>query len=195
MPVENAERRLAQNPEDVRNNNSPTTPRRLKTAERRQYVVALRTAGATLEQCAIQAARKFGEENLPKHYLEDTRIVWRDIQRALEQAYENIRQDWTAYRMIQMDRYESVIRAHWPKAMAGHLGATDRVLKAMKDESKLLGLEAPQQVDMRVMQIDSRIEDLMERVASRREAEVAGALGAGGGEAEDSVVEGTARHL
>ena len=195
MPVAVAERRLAQNPPDQRNNNSPTAPRRLLAMERRQYVVALRSAGATLLQCGQQAVKRFGEENVPKNYGTDTRIVWRDIQRALEQAYQGINQDWATYRMVQMDRYETIIRSYMPKAMAGHLGATDRVLKAMRDQSKLLGLEAPQQVDMRVTQIDARIEQLMAGMARGSEGSSPPSLGSGGDEEEDSIVEGTARRL
>lgn len=182
-----------QTPSDLKSTNSPTAPRRLTAMERRQYVVGLRTAGATLRQCAEMAVKKFGKDNLPKHY--ESRSVWRDIKRALDYAYKDIREDVTAFRMIQVDRYESLIRAHWPKAMAAQMGATDRVLKAMKDQNRLLGLDAPQQVDMRVLQIDARIEKLMEAMAARREVEVAGSLGDGRPAYEDSVVEGTARRL
>jgi len=156
--------------------------------------VALRTAGATLQECADQALRKFGKDNLPKHY--DSRSVWRDIKRALDYAYRDIREDFTAFRLIQMDRYESIIRALWPKAITqGRLGATDRILKAMKDQNRLLGLDAPQEYDVRVLQIDARIEQLMESMAARREAEIARSLGDGRQAHDDSVVEGTARHL
>ena len=188
-----AQRRLAENPSDIRSNNSPTAPRRLKATQRRQYVVALRVAGASLRQCAEAAVEHFGEENLPKNY--SSRTVWRDIDRAQKLAYRKIAEDLETFRMIQVDRYEHLVRAHWPKAMAGLFGATDRVLKAMKDENALLGLNAPAQVDMRVLQIDARIEQILEAMAARQQAEVAGALGSGGGQAEDSIVEGTARRL
>lgn len=188
-----AQRRLAENPPDIRSNNSPTAPRRLKALERRRYVVSLRTAGATLKQCADKALEKFGEENLPKKYT--SREVWRDIERAQKAAYKGIAKDLNIFRMIQVDRYESVVRAHWLRAMMGDKGATDRVLKAMKDENKLLGLDAPAQVDMRVLQIDARIDQLLETVASGAERETAPALGSGSDQGEDATVEGTARYL
>jgi len=188
-----AKRRLSENPPDVHNNNSITAPRRLKATERRQFVVALRTAGATLQQCAKQAVEKFGEEQLPKNY--NRQAVWLDIKRAQKHAYKSMGEDLKTFRMIQVDRYEAVIRAHWLRAMAGDKGSTDRVLKAMKDENALLGLNAPAKVDMRVLQIDARIEQLMETVASGRQAEAPKALGSGGDQEEDSIVEGTARRL
>jgi hypothetical protein len=172
---------------------SPSHPRRIKVAERRAYVVAMRVAGAQLQQCADAAIQKFGAENLPKNY--GATQVWTDIARAQERVYSNIRDDLTIFRMIQMDRYEGVIRFLWPKALRGEMGAMDKLLKAMKDESKLLGLEAPQQVDMRVMQIDARIERLMEAVASRRQDQTARALGDGGAEMEDAIVDVSARRL
>lgn len=189
-----AQRRLAENPSDIRSNNSPTAPRRLKALARRQYVVLLRTAGISLQQCADEAIDHFGEENLPKNY--NSRSVWRDIDRASKLAYKDIAKDLTTFRMIQVERYEKLIRAHWLKAMTGlSLGSTDRVLKAMKDQNALLGLNAPAQVDMRVVQIDARIEQILEAMASRQQVAISGALGSGGEQAEDSVVEGTARRL
>lgn len=189
-----AQRRLAENPPDIRSNNSPTAPRRLKALERRQFVVKLRAAGATLQQCADKAIEDFGEESLPKNY--GSRAVWRDIDRALKFAYKDITKDLTVFRLIQMARYEKLIMAHWARAMTGlSLGSTDRVLKAMKDQNRLLGLDAPAQVDMRVLQIDARIEQLMETVAGGTETAVAGALGSGREQTDDSIVEGTARHL
>lgn len=189
-----AQRRLAENPPDIRSNNSPTAPRRLKALERRQFVVRLRVAGATLQQCADQAIEDLGEENLPKNY--NSRAVWRDIDRAQRLAYKGIAKDLTVFRLIQMSRYEKLIMAHWARAMTGlSLGSTDRVLKAMKDQNRLLGLDAPTQVDMRVLQIDARIEQILEAMAARQQTKVAGALGSGGEQAKDSIVEGTARRL
>lgn len=156
-------------------------------------MVSLRTAGATLKQCAEQAVIRFGEENLPMNY--GSREVWRDIDRAQALAYKTIAKDLTVFRMIQMDRYESVVRAHWLKAMAGDKGATDRVLKAMKDENRLLGLDAPTQVDMRVVQVDARIDELLEAMDSGQQTEVVKSLGSGEGQKEDTIVEGTARYL
>jgi hypothetical protein len=168
--------------------------RRLKTVERRQYVVALRTAGATFRQCADQAIAHFGAENLPRGY--GPRYAFIDITAVLDKAYKEMNQDLRAYQQIQVSRYEGIIRTHWPAAMTGKdKGATEIVLKAMKDENKLLGLDSPQRVDIRVQQIDQRIERLMAELTSGPEGATAGQLGAGGSVEEDSVVEGTARHL
>jgi hypothetical protein len=167
--------------------------RKLETAERREFVVAMRTAGASYRQTAQLAINKFGLENLPRGW--DERYVNKDIRAVVSALYSDMKEHLLVHRIIQMDRYETIIRKHWPKAMAGHLGATDRVLKAMKDENALLGIDAPQRHDVRVQQIDDRIERLMEALASGRQGEAPRALGAGTGSERDAIVEGTARYL
>ena len=170
------------------------TRRRLNTAERRQYVVALRTAGATFQKIADQTLAKFGADNLPRGW--NARLACKDVMVVLDAMYKGMHQDIRAYQQIQVERYETIIRTHWPAAMTGKdKGATELVLKAMKDENKLLGLDSPQRVDVRVQQIDQRIERLMAELTAGSEGAVAGQLGTGGGGEEDSVVEGTVRHL
>ena len=170
------------------------TRQRLKTAERRQFVVALRTAGATFRQISDQAVQHFGIENLPGGWSE--RYAHKDLTAVLDAMYRNMSLDMRGYQQVQVGRYENIIRTHWPAAMTGKdKGATELVLKAMKDENKLLGLDSPQRVDIRVQQIDQRIERLVEELTSGPEGATAGELGTGSGFEEDSVVEGTVRNL
>ena len=166
---------------------------KLETAERRHFVVAMHTAGATYKQVAEAAISKFGLENLPVNW--DERYVNKDVRAVVKAIYTDMKGHLLVHRMIQMERYETIIRSLWPRAMAGHLGATDRVLKAMKDENALLGIDAPQRHDIRVQQIDDRIERLMEVLASGRQGEAPRALGARAGSETDAIVEGTARYL
>jgi hypothetical protein len=170
-----------------------STVQRIATAERRQFIVALRAAGATYQQCADQAAEHFGLDRLPKHW--DSRYAYKDVQAVLDKMYKEMYMDIQGYQQIQVQRYESIIRTYWPKAMRGQKSDAEVVLKAMKDENKLLGLDSPQRVDIRVQQIDARIEKLMEELTSGAEREAPRQLGAGNGSQKDTVVEGTARHL
>jgi hypothetical protein len=163
-------------------------------AQRRAFVVAMHTAGATYDQIAQAAINKFGLENLPKGW--DRRYANSDLRRVVQATYSEMREQLLIHRMTQFDRYETLIRTLWPKALkCQQLGIIDRLLKAMRDESALLGIEAPQRVDVRVQQIDQRIERLMEALASGSEGEVAAALGTGSDSEADSIVEGTARYL
>jgi len=165
----------------------------LATAERRQLVCSLRAAGATFQQIADQVTSKFGRERLPKGW--DSRYAYKDVKAVLDKMYREMYLDMRAYQQIQVQRYEGMIRTFWPSAMRRDKGSAELVLKAMKDENKLLGLDSPQRVDIRVQQLDSRIEKLMEELASGPEGEAPLHLGAGNGREEDSIVEGTARHL
>ena len=166
---------------------------RLKTAERRQYVCALRAAGATYHQIADQAAKEFGLDRLPKGW--DHRFAYKDVKRVLDKMYKEMYIDMRGYQQIQVQRYEGMIRTFWPSAMRRDKGSAELVLKAMKDENKLLGLDSPQRVDIRVQQIDQRIEQLMAELTTGPEGEAVSQLGAGGGGEQDSIVEGTVRHL
>ena len=157
-------------------------------------MVALRTAGATFQQIADQVASKFGLETLPKGW--DSRYAYKDVKAVLDMMYKGMALDMRGYQQIQVGRYENIIRVHWPAAMTGKdKGATELVIKAMKDENKLLGLDSPQRVDIRVQQIDQRIERLMAELTSGSEGATASQLGTGSGLEEDSIVEGTARNL
>ena len=166
---------------------------RLATAERRQFVVALRAAGATFQQISDQAIEQFGREKLPKGW--DSRYAYKDVKAVLDKMYKEMYIDMRGYQQIQVQRYEGMIRTFWPSAMRRDKGSAELVLKAMKDENRLLGLDQPQRVDIRVQQIDQRIERLMAELTSGTEGEAVSQLGAGGSVEEDSIVEGTARHL
>jgi len=75
------------------------------------------------------------------------------------------------------------------------------VLKAMQGMNKLMGLDAPQKLDVRVEQIDTRIEQLMAviegqpvaQLAAGRQAEAPGDAGAEGFGPDDAIVEGSFR--
>ena len=69
--------------------------------------------------------------------------------KALDRAWkDSALADTDAHKAIQNERYESLIAAHWEKAMLGKGFDTDRVLAAMAQQAKLLGIDAPQKTDM-----------------------------------------------
>jgi len=155
--------------------------------------VALRAAGATFQQISDQTVKQFGREKLPKGW--DSRYAYKDVKAVLDKMYKEMYIDMRGYQQIQVQRYEGVIRTFWPGAMKKDKGSAELVLKAMKDENKLLGLDSPQRVDIRVQQIDQRIEQLMAELTTGPEGKAVSQLGAGSGGEQDSIVEGTARNL
>ena len=73
-----------------------------------------------------------------------------DFKALNEQWKASALSDTDTYISLQNERYESLIGAHWEKAMQGKGFDTDRVLKAMDQQADLLGLKQPakQHVEM-----------------------------------------------
>jgi hypothetical protein len=96
-------------------------------------VVQLRKAGISMERVAEQV----GISKTQVHRLE---------QLALAQYNTNSEEETNRWRSLQVARCESLIQGQWSKAIAGNVGASQQVLKAMEFQAKLLGLNAPVKV-------------------------------------------------
>jgi hypothetical protein len=105
-------------------------------AEKERRVVELRTAGVEFEDIA----RDVGFMNRGSAYL----CFQRALKRIPAQAVEE-------YRETNRLRLELLWRAIFNKASAGQLFAVDRALAILKQESELLGLDAPTRIDMTVV--------------------------------------------
>lgn len=51
-------------------------------------------------------------------------------------------------RQLHLERLDAMMQAAWPKALAGNESSASIVLRCMERSSKLLGLDAPQKVDI-----------------------------------------------
>ena len=51
-------------------------------------------------------------------------------------------------RQLHLERLDALMQASWPKALAGNEASATIVLRCMERSSKLLGLDAPQKVDI-----------------------------------------------
>lgn len=51
-------------------------------------------------------------------------------------------------RQLHLERLDALMQASWPKALAGNADSATIVLRCMERSSKLLGLDAPQKVDI-----------------------------------------------
>lgn len=67
---------------------------------------------------------------------------------ALGQLHGEIVRDVDSARTIALLRLERLIQASWPAAMEGGTEAVGNVLKILAQQSKYLGLDAPQRVDV-----------------------------------------------
>jgi hypothetical protein len=62
-----------------------------------------------------------------------------------------------AVRALELARLDALLERVWPKALAGHLPAVDRVLAILDRRARLLGLQAPERVDLTVVTHEARI--------------------------------------
>lgn len=52
------------------------------------------------------------------------------------------------YRQVQMERIQAAYNALWPNVVAGRIDAINTMIRLMDREARLLGLDAPQKVDI-----------------------------------------------
>lgn len=111
--------------------NNRTGQKRVTAAEKRRQAVELRKAGATFEEIA----EALGYSNKGTAY------------RAVEQALrEAVREPALQLIELEVQRLDLMLRALWPQVVSGKLGAVDRALRIAERRSRLLGLDAAQQV-------------------------------------------------
>lgn len=105
----------------------------IAAVERQRRALELRTAGMTLERIAQSLGYQgpSGARQAIASALKRTIAEPADALRVLE--------------AIRLDRLQAAV---WTKALGGDLPAVDRVLKIMERRARLLGLDAPQTVNV-----------------------------------------------
>jgi len=118
---------------------SATAPRRVKKLRATRDILRLREAGLTIREIHArldeQYRREFGSGI-------GRSTVHRYLQDAIAEAEADISDDIVRQRALQSQRLSKLLRAHWPHAIKGHLGSTDRVLRIMDQYNRLHGLYA-----------------------------------------------------
>ena len=100
--------------------------------QRRLKALELRLAGASYRQIG---------ESLGIHYT----TAWDDVQVMLQ---EYATEPADAVRNAEIARLDRLLLAHWPLAIKADPKATATVLSIMDRRARLLGLDAPQKVDI-----------------------------------------------
>ena len=109
---------------------------RQEIIERRREVARLRLAGVR-DQSTISSMLGVDQSTISRDF------------KAIDQEWkDSTLTDTDAHKATQNERYEALIAAHWEKALAGKGFDTDRVLAAMAQQAKLLGIDAPQKSDV-----------------------------------------------
>lgn len=122
---------------------SPRDAHRIR--ERRKKATELRLAGVRLEVIA---------ERLADYGYSSAAHVCMDLKRAREQSKAELDQSVEELRQLTVDRYERLLAAAWPKAVAKQdLKAIDTCGRLLASLAKIQGVEAPTQI-----QLQARIE-------------------------------------
>ena len=135
-----------------------------RTVARRARVLELRKAGASYREIAEQTHVSL-------------RTAWRDVKTELGRLAEETRETTSSLRALEMQRLDRLQLSHWSKAVGftdkdgkqhpPDIKAADVVLRIMDRRARLLGLDAPQQVEMAAIIGDMTSEDLRTRVREK----------------------------
>lgn len=120
-------------------------PDSAEVIERERRVLELRRAGVTFDVIAEQLDYA------------DRSGAYRAFKRALART---LQQPAREVRDLEVDRLDKLMVAVWKKALGGDLQAVDRVIRISERRARLLGLDAPQKVQVGD-QLDSQIEALL----------------------------------
>lgn len=112
---------------------SAVSARRVEAAEKQAKALELRKAGETFQQIA----NTIGYEGPGAAY----KAVHAGIRKMLREPAEALIE-------LEVSRLDEMLRAIWPKVLAGDTQAIDRVLRIMDRRAKYLGLDAPTKVDI-----------------------------------------------
>lgn len=117
---------------------SLTSPSRIRAVEKQRQALELRMAGRTL----AEIAKMLGYAN---HAGADYAI-----KTALRKTLEPTAAE---FRSLALERLTKVLQVHWPAMLQHDEKASILVLRTIKDIRELLGLDAPQKLDIR-MQVE-----------------------------------------
>lgn len=115
--------------------NTPTTSRKVTTAERRRQAVNLRMGGKTFEEIGqVLGITKQSAYGL--------------VVTALDHITAETAESAEQLRRLELERLDFMRNAIWGSVIKGDMQAVDRALRIGKRVSELLGLDAPTKTDL-----------------------------------------------
>jgi transposase-like protein len=124
-------------------------------AEHERQILALLVAGASIAEIARAVEVS-------------TSLVYRVRLDALRHSTEARDLAAEQLRTQELDRLDRLQRAHWSRALDGHIESSKLVLKIIEQRAKMLGLYAAIRVDATVKsQLDAEIESLIDDLESK----------------------------
>ncbi len=123
---------------------SRTAPKKVRKARAIRDILALRESGLSIseihrvlnERYTNEYGRGIGRSTVHKWLTE----ALRELEDENTDVAERLR-------ATQAQRLSRLLRAYWPRAIQGHLGSADRVLRIMDQYNRLYGLYAPTKLE------------------------------------------------
>lgn len=119
-----------------------TSQKALKIAERRLMALTLRKSGASFQLIAENVSRVMGIENYNKSR------AYKDVAAILGELKETTRVEAASFQQLELECLEMAMLAVSPQVRAGHLGAIGQWVRLLESRRKLLGLDAPVQIQV-----------------------------------------------
>lgn len=123
---------------------SKTSPARVRKALIVRDILALRESGLSISEIHRTLNDRYTRET-GRGIGRSTVHKW--LSEALRELEDENNEEAERLRALQTRRLGQLLRAHWPHAIRGHLGSTDRVLRIMDQYNRLHGLYAPQRLE------------------------------------------------
>lgn len=152
---------------------------RLSKAQKRSRILAMRASGATVE--------KIAEALAAQGFPTTAHGVSRVLNNALAEMASADEQVVDKVRAMQVERLDTALRAIWPRVRDGDLKAIDRMLQIERTRARIMGTEAPTQV-----QVDGQVTHRLTKDEVDHEKEL---WLQAGGEQTSYDVDGTASEL
>ncbi len=119
-----------------------TSAQKITIAQRRAKAMAMRKTGATMEAIAAALSQKMDLKNYNRSR------VFEDIDASLKELNQSCTHDTAEYRRQEEERLDDYLFRLAEKIKIGDVNAIDKAIKISESRRKLLGLDAPIQVQV-----------------------------------------------
>lgn len=134
-----------------------------EVANRRAALIQMRLKGVSYDEIALQLGYATDESD-------GIANARKDFTRACRAASTLEQEAADTWRETERQRLDTLQSAYWDDALDGNTKSADVVLKCISDRRKLLGIDAPVQVDATILEVtqqDVALQELLNEVRSR----------------------------
>lgn len=134
---------------------------RAAVATRRARLIQLKLKGVPYEEIAVELGYATDESD-------GVSTARKDFTRACRAASELEQEAADTWRETERQRYDAIQAAYWDDAMEGNAKAAEIVIVCIRERRKLLGVDAPIQVDATITEVTQQDIALQEMIAEAK---------------------------